>query len=174
MVSVPLAKEAPKMKRLVVMIAVLFCLAAGVFAQVANGHQPCFRVVDRNSRLVGFSITENIVARQIDRRWVRFYVDPAHGIFDSQGIYVYFLTTDCSGPQYLPRYHLFFEGTRVGPKLMFPIGGETRTVRSVRVLWGDGSAPGECLPVQDTYVFGEVASVDVEALGLVLPFRIVE
>jgi hypothetical protein len=162
------------MKRLVVMMAVLFCLAAGVFAQVANGHQPCFRVVDRNNRLVGFSIGDNTVARLIDRRWVQFYVHPVYGIFDSQGIYVYFLTTDCSGPQYLPRYRFFFEGTRVGPKLMFPIDGETRTVRSVRVLWGDGSAAGECFPVQDTYVFGEAASIDVEALGLELPFGIVE
>jgi hypothetical protein len=59
-------------------------LAAMVSAQGAGaGH---FRVVDNNGKLVGYPISDNIVARSIDRFWVQFYIHPVYGITDSQAI----------------------------------------------------------------------------------------
>ena len=65
----------------------------------AGGSNHPFRVIDKRGKLVGYTVTENMVAREINGVWVSFYVHPTDpdGIFDSDAIYLNYLTTDCSG-----------------------------------------------------------------------------
>ena len=130
-----------------------------------------FRVLDKNGNLVGYTVTENMVARLIDNVWVSFYIHPAVGIYDAGAIYLNYLTTDCSGPSYITHYSTFSEGTRVGSKLYYPKDQQQLTPRSVRIATPDGET-GTCTAASDIAgVYGVAATVDVSSFGLELPFR---
>jgi hypothetical protein len=132
-------------------------------------------VVDKNGALVGYTVTENVVAREIGTNWVSFYVHTGLGIFDSNAIYVYFTTADCSGTRYIPHYSTFAEGTRVGPKLYYPADQQVLNPQSLRVAFGNGDPDGPCQAASDiTGVFGTAATVNVDTFGFELPFRAVQ
>jgi len=158
-------------------MAVLSFLLAAPSASAAptggnsgNSDHRAFRVIDKNGNLVGYSVTENMVARQIDNVWVTFYVHPGVGIFDSGAIYLNYLTTDCTGTAYVTHYSTFSEGTRVGAKLYYPKDQQQLTPRSVRVASPDGE--GACYAASDVAgVYGVAATVDVSSFGLELPFK---
>jgi hypothetical protein len=156
----------------VVLLLTFFFLTTSVVAiaaPVGNGRP--FRVVDRNGALVGYTVTENVVAREIGSNWVTFYVHTAYGIFDSNAIYVYYTTTDCSGTRYIPHYSTFAEGTRVGSQLYYPADSQVLTPQSLRVEYGSGG-PGPCLAGSDLDgVYGAVSTVNVDGFNLQLPFR---
>lgn len=153
---------------------ILLLTASLAQALPSVGNTRPFRVVDRNGTLVGYTVTENLVAREINGDWVTFYVHTALGIFDSNAIYVYFTTADCSGTRYIPHYSMFAEGTRVGPNLYYPVGQQTFNPQSLRVVSANG-ADGECLPASDvTGVYGVATTVNVDAFGLQLPFKAVQ
>lgn len=135
-----------------------------------QGNPHVFRVVDKSGKLVGYSLTDNLVAREINGLWVTFYLQPGVGIFDSTAIYVFYLTTDCSGTSYITHYSMFSEGTRVGPRLYYPVGSLDLVPRSVRLVGRDGEGP--CLPAPDhPGVYGVATAVDIDSLALELPFR---
>lgn len=141
---------------------------------VAPGNNRPFRVVDRKGAFVGFTITENLVAREIDGIWVTFYVHTGLGVFDSGAIYVYFTTPDCSGTRYVSHYSTFAEGTRVGPLLYFPSDSQVLEPRSTRVEFGSGDV-GQCRAVGGlSGVFGVAQTVNVDSFDLELPFRAVQ
>jgi hypothetical protein len=132
-------------------------------------------VVDKNGALVGYTVTENVVAREIGTNWVSFYVHTGLGIFDSNAIYVYYTTADCSGTRYIPHYSTFAEGTRVGPKLYYPADQQVLNPQSLRVAFGNGDPDGPCQAASDiTGVFGTAATVNVDTFGFELPFRAVQ
>ncbi|HEV8610999.1 MAG TPA: hypothetical protein VGS98_13165 [Thermoanaerobaculia bacterium] len=132
-------------------------------------------MVDKNGALVGYTVTENVVAREIGTNWVSFYVHTGLGIFDSNAIYVYFTTADCSGTRYIPHYSTFAEGTRVGPKLYYPADQQVLNPQSLRVAFGNGDPDGPCQAASDiTGVFGTAATVNVDTFGFELPFRAVQ
>ena len=142
---------------------------AGGAASPSDPH--VFKVVDRNGNLVGYTVTENMVAREIDNVWVTFYVHPAVGIFDSAGIYLYYLSPGCTGASYITHYSTFSEGTRVGSKLYYPKDQRQLTPKSVRLASPSGE-DGVCYAAQDIPgVFGLATTVDVDSFGLELPFR---
>jgi hypothetical protein len=157
------------------LVAVVFALvtAAGAFAGNGNS-QGRFRVLDKHGKLVGYSLTDNLVAREIDGVWVTFYVQPGRGIFDSRAIYVHYLTADCSGPRYITHYSNFSEGTRVGPTLYYPADAQDLTPRSQRVVSGNGEEGLCTLATEAPGFFGLVTTVDVESFGLELPFKAVQ
>jgi hypothetical protein len=131
-------------------------------------------VIDKNGALVGYTVTENVVARQIGSNWVTFYIHTGLGIFDSNAIYVYYMTSDCSGTQYLPKYSTFAEGTRVGPTLYYPTDQQVLTPQSLRLVFAGGEE-GQCQAASDIAgVYGTAATVNVDTFGLVLPFRAVQ
>ncbi|HEY6066257.1 MAG TPA: hypothetical protein VIY96_08890, partial [Thermoanaerobaculia bacterium] len=137
----------------------------------SNGNPHAFRVLDKRGRLVGFSLTDNVVARNVNGVWVTFFVNPGTGIFDSRAIYVYYLSTDCSGTPYLTHYSNFSEGTRVGPTLYFPTDAQELTPRSLRVASSHGE-DGVCAPTSNVPgIFGVATTVDVESFGLEVPFK---
>lgn len=146
-------------------------IAAGASAGNGNSSQGQFRVLDRHNKLVGFSLTDNLVARDIDGTWVTFYVQPGTGIFDARAIYVHYLTTDCSGPRYVTHYSNFSEGTRVGNTMYYPADAQILTPRSLRVVYANGQE-GLCTQAPDVSgVFGLATTVDVDSFGLELPFK---
>ena len=129
-----------------------------------------FRVLDKNGNLVGYTVTDNLVARLVDNVWVSFYIHPAVGIYDAGAIYLNYLTTDCSGPAYITHYSTFSEGTRVGPKLYSPKDQQQLTPLSVRIATPEGET-GTCSTASNIAgVYGVAATVDVSSFGLVLPF----
>jgi hypothetical protein len=129
-----------------------------------------FKVVDKNGALVGYAVTENMVAREIDTVWVTFFVHPAVGIYDSGALYLNYLTTDCTGTAYITHYSTFSEGTRVGSKLYYPRDQQQLTPLSVRVTSASGD--GACYPASDIAgVYGVAATVDVNSFGFELPFK---
>ena len=151
---------------------VMLALATAAGALAGNGNSPqAFRVLDKHNKLVGYSLSDNLVARQINGVWVTFYTQSASGIFDSRAIYVYYLTTDCSGPRYVTHYSNFSEGTRVGPTLYFATDAQILTPRSTRVISGDGEEGlcGQTLEVAGSY--GVAASIEVDSLALEPPFK---
>lgn len=157
-----------------IVIASLLLTASLGQALPPSGNMRPFRVVDRNGALVGYALTENLVAREINGDWVTFYLHTALGIFDSNAIYVYFTTADCSGTRYIPHYSMFAEGTRVGPNLYYPVGQQTFNPQSLRVVNANG-AEGQCLAASDlTGVYGVATTVNVDAFGLQLPFKAVQ
>jgi len=138
-----------------------------------RGDPHIFRVVDKHGKLVGYSVTDNLVAREIDGVWVTFHVQPALGIFDSGAVYVYYLTTDCTGTRYLTHYSNFSEGTRVGSKLYYPTDALVLSPRSLRVAAEDGESL--CSPALDVPgAYGVAATVEVDSFGLELPFKAVQ
>jgi hypothetical protein len=157
----------------------LFLTATLAIAQRGNPQQqgqsssPGFRVLDRNGALVGYAVSENLVARDIGGTWVTFYFHPAHGIYDSGAVYLHYLTTNCSGPAFVTHYSTFSEGTRVGPKLYYPADSQTINPLSLRLAFGDGTL-GACNAASDIEgVYGVATSADVASFGLVLPFKAV-
>lgn len=155
----------------VVLAGLLFASAVQA-ASPGNGRP--FRVIDRNGALVGYTVSENVVAREINGLWVSFYVHTGLGIFDSNAIYIYFTSSDCSGTRYIPHYSTFAEGTRVGGKLYYPLDSQVLNPQSVRVVNGAG-AEGPCYAASDVSgVYGAAATVDVNGFGLQLPFRAVQ
>jgi hypothetical protein len=161
---------------LMLVIGILF-LSSPLARAVQPGSAKPFRVIDRNGALVGYTVTENLVARQIGGNggnWVTFYVHTGLGIFDSNAIYVYYTTSDCSGTQYLPKYSTFAEGTRVGPTLYYPTDQQVLNPQSLHVVYGSGEV-GSCLATSDIAgVYGAAATVTVDSFGLVLPFKAVQ
>jgi hypothetical protein len=154
--------------------AVLFVVSSSAFAVQPGAARP-FRVVDKNGALVGYTVTENVVARQIGTEWVTFYVHTGLGIFDSNAIYVYYTTSDCSGTRYIPHYSTFAEGTRVGPQLYYPADQQVLTPQSVRVVYGNGDPDGLCQATSNlSGVYGAVATVNVDSFGLQLPFKAIQ
>jgi hypothetical protein len=138
-------------------------------AATRTAAQP-FRVLDKNGNLVGYTVTENMVARLVDNVWVSFYIHPAVGIYDAGAIYLNYLTTDCSGPAYITHYSTFSEGTRVGPKLYYPKDQQQLTPQSVRIATPDGET-GACSAASNIAgVYGVAATVEVSSFGLELPF----
>ena len=158
---------------LLVLTTVLLLKTAAADAVPPGNNRP-FRVVDRNGSFVGYTITENLVAREIDGNWVTFYVHTGLGVFDSNAIYVFFANENCSGQRYIPHYSTFAEGTRVGPLLYYPSDQRELSPRSLRVEYGSGES-GPCLPGSSlTGVYGAVATVTVDSFRLELPFRAVQ
>jgi hypothetical protein len=158
---------------LMLVIGILF-LSSSLARAVQPGSARPFRVIDKNGALVGYTVTENVVARQIGSNWVTFYIHTGLGIFDSNAIYVYYMTSDCSGTQYLPKYSTFAEGTRVGPTLYYPTDQQVSTPQSLHVVYGSGEV-GSCLATSDIPgVYGAAATVTVDSFGLELPFRAVQ
>ena len=160
------------MRFLRVFAAAGFALAIAAGASAGNGNAPQgFRVLDSHNKLVGYSLSDNLVARQINGVWVTFYSQPASGIFDSRAIYVYYLTTDCSGARYVTHYSNFSEGTRVGPTLYYPTDAQVLTPRSLRVVSGDGEE-GLCALAPDVVgVYGLASTVEVNSFALEPPFK---
>jgi len=139
-----------------------------------HGDPHVFRVVDKRGKLVGYSLSENLVAREINGTWVTFYVYPGSGIFDSRAIYVHYLTTDCSGPRYISHYSTFAEGTRVGPTLYYPTNTQVLGPRSLRVISGDGEE-GVCSPASNVSGFyGVATTIEVDSFGLEVPFKAIQ
>jgi hypothetical protein len=151
------------------------------FARADNGNSSqghgdphIFRVIDKHGKFVGYSLTDTLVAREINGTWVSFYVHPGTGIFDSRAIYVHYLTTDCSGPRYIAHYSTFSEGTRVGPTLYYPIDAQLLNPRSLKVVSGNGEE-SLCSPASDIPgVYGVAATVEVDSFGLEIPFKAVQ
>lgn len=136
-----------------------------------QGSPHVFRVVDRSGKFVGYSLTENLVAREINGVWVTFYLQPGVGIFDSSGIYLLYVTSDCSGTPYITHYSTFSEGTRVGPRLYYPVGTLDLAPRSFRLATGNGPE-GACTSTPDLPgVYGVATTVDVDSFALAPPFR---
>ena len=158
----------------IVLLLTSFFLTTSVVTAVPVGNNRPFRVVDRNGALVGYTVSENLVAREIGANWVTFYVHTAYGIFDSNAIYVYYTTTDCSGTRYVPHYSTFAEGTRVGARLYYPLDSQVLTPQSTRVVNGAGQE-GQCYQAPAVEgIFGVAASVNVDTFNLQLPFRAVQ
>ena len=155
--------------------ATLF-LATESFAHAANpnGNPHAFRVVDRRGRLVGYSLTDHLVARQINGVWVTFYAHPASGIFDSRAIYLYYLTSDCSGTPYVTHYSNFSEGTRVGSTMYYPTDAQEFTPRSLRVAFGSGEEGACSLAPNVSGAFGVATTIDIDSFGLEPPFKAVD
>jgi hypothetical protein len=157
------------------MLAAVLFLGSSLAQAVPPSSARPFRVVDKNGALVGYTVTENVVARQIGTEWVTFYVHTGLGIFDSNAIYVYYTTADCSGTRYIPHYSTFSEGTRVGPLLYYPADQQVMTPQSVRVVYGNGDPDGLCQATSNVSgVFGTAATVNVDSFGLQLPFKAVQ
>lgn len=155
------------------MLVALLLTSSLAYAAPPAAPRP-FRVLDRNGRLVGYTVTENLVAREINDHWVSFYVHTGLGIFDSEAIYVYYVTTNCSGTRYVPHYSMFAEGTRVGNLLYYPTGQEELTPLSLRVAYSGGQE-GACYAVSEVRgVYGAAATVNVDSFGLTLPFKAVQ
>jgi hypothetical protein len=156
------------------LLATSLFLATATVARAGNGNSPhAFRVVDKHGKLVGYSLTDNVVARQINGVWVTFYVHPGTGIFDSRAIYVYYLTSDCTGTPYVTHYSNFSEGTRVGSTLYYPNDAEELTPRSQKLV--TSGEEGVCSAVANVSgVFGVALTADVDAFALELPFKAVE
>jgi hypothetical protein len=147
-------------------------LAYGAPAGAASQSDPhIFKVVDRNGTVVGYTVTENMVAREINNVWVTFYVHPAVGIFDSGAIYLYYLTPECTGASYITHYSTFSEGTRVGSRLYYPKDQRQLTPKSLRVASPSGE-DGLCYAASAIAgVYGLATTVDVDSFGLELPFK---
>lgn len=157
----------------IVIASVLLTASLGQALPTSGNMRP-FRVIDRNGALVGYALTENLVAREINGDWVSFYVHTALGIFDSNAIQVYFTTADCSGTRYIPHYSMFAEGTRVGPDLYYPVGPQELNPQSLRVAYANGGE-GICVPASGVSgVYGVATTVNVDAFGLQLPFKAVQ
>jgi hypothetical protein len=158
---------------LLLVLTVLFLSSSLARAVQPRTARP-FRVIDKNGVLVGYTVTENMVAREINGNWVTFYLHTGLGIFDSNAIYVYYTTSDCSGTHYLPKYSTFAEGTRVGPTLYYPADQQVLSPQSLRVAYGSGEE-GPCLAASDIPgVYGTAATVNVDSFGLELPFKAVQ
>ena len=163
-----------RFSRIFAAVSFALAIAAGASGGNGNSSKGQFRVLDKHGKLVGYSLTDNLVAREINGTWVTFYTQPGLGIFDSRAIYVYFLTTDCSGPRYVTHYSNFSEGTRVGPTMYYPVDAQILTPRSVRVVSGNGDE-GLCTLAPDASgVFGVATTVDVDSFGLEPPFKAVQ
>ena len=158
---------------LLVLLFVFFFTTSFAGALPQGNNRP-LRVIDRNGTFVGFTITENLVAREIDGTWVTFYVHTGQGLFDSNAIYVYFTTADCSGTRYIPHYSMFAEGTRVGAQLYYPADQQTLNPQSLRLEYGSGES-GPCHHGSDLGgVYGVVTTIDVRNFHFELPFRAVQ
>jgi hypothetical protein len=156
------------------LLAAILLLSSSLAVAVAPSNARPFRVVDKNGALVGYTVTENVVAREIGANWVTFYVHTGLGIFDSNAIYVYYLTADCSGTRYVPHYSTFAEGTRVGPQLYYPADQQVLTPQSVRVVSGNGDE-GVCEATSNlSGVYGTAVTVSIDSFGLQLPFKAVQ
>jgi hypothetical protein len=162
------------------LLAVVSSLLVAIPARAAGGPNGrgdphVFRVIDKNGALVGYTITENMVARQIGADWVTFYVHTGLGIFDSKAIYIYFTSSDCSGARYIPHYSTFAEGTRVGPQLYYPADQQVLNPQSQRVVFGNGDPDGPCQAASNiSGVYGTATTVNVDSFGLELPFKAVQ
>jgi len=162
-----------------ILLAVMSFFLATMPAQAAGGSNGrgdphVFRVLDKRGTLVGYTVTDNMVAREVDGTWVTFYVHPAFGIFDSDAVYLHYTTTDCTGTPYITHYSTFSEGTRVGSKLYYPTDQQELNPRSLRVA--RGHAPdGPCYPASDIPgVYGVATTVDIDSFGLEVPFKAVQ
>jgi hypothetical protein len=163
---------------LVAMVGLL--LTPTGFARADNGNSSghgdphVFRVVDKHGKFVGYSLSENLVAREINGVWVTFYVQTGIGIFDSRAIFVHYLTTDCTGPRYVSHYSTFAEGTRVGSTLYYPTDTQVLSPRSLRVISGDGEE-GVCSPASGIPgVYGVPTTIEVDSFGLEVPFKAIQ
>ena len=172
----PVASQEPskreRRRALPIVLASLLLTASLAQGAPAGGSNHPFRVIDKRGKLVGYTVTENMVAREINGVWVSFYVHPTDpdGIFDSDAIYLNYLTTDCSGTAYVTHYSTFCEGTRVGPKLYYPADQQMLTPLSLRVAHGNGQLDA-CQPASNiSGSYGVAATVDISTFGLELPF----
>jgi hypothetical protein len=163
----------PKHRRALLIVAASLLLTTSLAqAAPAGGSNRPFRVVDKRGNLVGYTVTDNMVAREINGLWVTFYVHPADpdGIFNSDAIYLHYLTTDCSGTPYVTHYSTFSEGTRVGSKLYYPTDQQQLNPLSLRVAHGDGALDACQAASNISGVYGAATTVDVSSFGLELPF----
>jgi len=145
-------------------------LAQGAPNAASRGGGGQFKVVDKHGNLVGYTVTDNLVARDINGVWVTFFIHPAVGIFDSGAIYLHYLNDGCTGTAYVPHYSSFSEGTRVGATLYYPADQQQLNPLSLRVLHGDGTMDA-CQQASNIQgVYGVAATVDVSSFGLELPF----
>jgi hypothetical protein len=136
-----------------------------------RGDPHVFRVLDKRGTLVGYTVTDNMVAREIDGAWVTFYVSPASGIFDSDAIFLHYLTTNCTGTAYITHYSTFSEGTRVGSKLYYPTDQQQLNPQSLRVTYGH-SPDSPCYLASDIAgIYGVATTVDVDSFGFEPPFK---
>ena len=161
--------------RLAIVLTALLLAASLASAAPVGGNASSeyrgFKVLDKNGKLVGYTVTENMVAREVNPSvWVTFFVHPAAGVFDSGAIYVYYMTPDCTGTTYITHYSTFSEGTRVGSKMYYPKDYQQLTPRSVRVTSPAGDGACYAAPAVPG-VYGVAATVDVNSFGLELPFK---
>jgi hypothetical protein len=164
-----------------ILLAVMSFFFAAMLAQAGGGSNGrgdphAFKVMDKKGNFVGYTVTDNMVAREINGVWVTFYVHPAFGsgIFDSEMIYLHYLTMDCTGTPYITHYSTFSEGTRVGPKLYYPTDQEPLNPLSLRVAHGDGTL-GTCKSTSNiSGIYGVATTVDVESFGFEIPFTAVQ
>jgi hypothetical protein len=163
-----------------ILLAVMSFFLTAMPAQAAGGSNGrgdphIFRVLDKRGNLVGYTVTDNMVAREINGVWVTFYIHPADGmgIFNSEAIYLHYLTTDCTGTAYITHYSTFSEGTRVGSKLYYPTDQQQLNPQSLRVGYGNGL--GACQPASNiSGVYGVATTVDINSFGLEIPFTAVQ
>jgi len=163
-----------------ILLAVMTSLLAAIPAQAAGGSNGrgdphIFKVMDKNGKLVGYTVTDNMVAREINGVWVTFYIQPADetGIFNSRAIYLHYLATDCTGTAYITHYSTFSEGTRVGPKLYYPADQQQLNPRFFRIAREDGLSA--CQPASNiSGVYGVATTVDIDSFGLETPFTAVQ
>lgn len=161
-----------------VFLAIMSLFLATMLAHAAGGpgsrgDPHVFRVLDKNGNLVGYTVTDNMVAREIGGVWVTFYVHQAVGIYDSEAIYLHYTTADCTGTAYITHYSTFSEGTRVGPKLYYPTDQQQLNPRSLRVAHGNGL--DACQPASNiSGVYGVATTIDVESFGFEIPFTAVQ
>ena len=167
------SRESSKRRRALLIVAASLLLTASLaHGAPAGGSNRPFRVVDKHGNLVGYTVTDNMVAREINGVWVTFYVHPADGmgIFNSDAIYLHYLTTDCSGTAYVTHYSTFSEGTRVGSRLYYPTDQQQLNPLSLRIARGDGTMDA-CQPASNiSGVYGGATTVDINSFGLELPF----
>src|SRR6266496_5446500 len=151
-------------RALLVIVASLLLTASLAQAAPSGGSNRPFRVIDKRGNLVGYTVTDNMVARDINGVWVTFYVhlaDP-NGIFNSDAIYLQYLTTDCTGTAYITHYSTFSEGTRVGPKLYYPADQQQLNPRLFRIAREDGLSA--CQPASNiSGVYGVATTVDIDS-----------
>jgi hypothetical protein len=162
-----------------ILLAVMTFLLVATPAQAASGSNGrgdphIFKVMDKNGKFVGYTVTDSMVAREINGLWVTFYVYQPDGIFNSDVIFLHYLTTDCSGTPYITHYSTFSEGTRVGSKLYYPTDYQQLNPGSLRAVHGNGQADA-CQPASDiSGIYGVATTVDVKSFGLEIPFTAVQ
>ena len=137
-----------------------------------------FKVMDANNRHVGFLVDAGNLARLIDNEWT--LLPYTRGGFSPSGGWLYFESTDCTGPRYLPpdieRYlprRVITQLNGAYLTLYYPANATAteRTVRSQLGVPADGTIVSQCVP-PDTQFTAQMAIPQTTTLSNSPPFRI--